>query len=61
MAPECNWMELTEAKFTGDDIANRGNRMDYEGGQKFGQFYLRNGGVFNGTTELNPHSKTLRK
>lgn len=50
---EGNWLELTEAKFTGDDIAKRGYRMDYEGGEKSGQFYLRNGGFFNGIIELN--------
>ncbi len=48
-----NWQELTEAKFTGDDIAKRGYRMDYEGGEKSGQFYLRNGGFFDGVIELN--------
>lgn len=48
-----NWKELTGAKFTGDDIAKRGYRMDYEGGEKSGKFYLRNGGFFNGTIELN--------
>lgn len=48
-----NWSELTEAKFTGDDIAKRGYRLDYEGGEKSEQFYLRNGGFFNGSVELN--------
>ncbi|SFB40725.1 DUF3472 domain-containing protein [Algoriphagus aquimarinus] len=50
---EGNWEELTEAKFTGDDIAKRGYRMDYEGGEKSGQFYLKNGGFFNRVIELN--------
>tara|TARA_R110002020_G_scaffold166177_1_gene354043 strand:+ start:315 stop:1607 length:1293 start_codon:yes stop_codon:yes gene_type:complete len=48
-----NWSELTEAKFTGDDIAKRGYRLDYEGGEKYRQFYLRNGGFFNGSVKLN--------
>jgi hypothetical protein len=48
-----NWLELTEAKFTGDDIAKRGYRKDFEGGEKAGQFYLRNDGFFNGSVELN--------
>jgi len=48
-----NWQELNEAKFTGDDIAKRGYRKDYEGGEEAGQFYLRNGGFFNGVIELN--------
>jgi hypothetical protein len=48
-----NWLELTEAKFTGDDIAKRGYRKDFEGGEKAGQFYLRNDGFFNSSVELN--------
>lgn len=47
------WSELTEAKFTGDDIAKRGYRKDYEGGEKSGYFYLQNGGFFNGQALLN--------
>ena len=47
------WSELTEAKFTGDDIAKRGYRKDYEGGEKAGFFYLQNGGFFNGIALLN--------
>ena len=47
------WFELTEAKFTGDDIAKRGYRKDYEGGEKSGHFYLQNGGFFNGIAFLN--------
>ncbi|WBL44721.1 DUF3472 domain-containing protein [Algoriphagus halophytocola] len=50
---EGNWLELTEAKFTGDDIARRGYRQDYEGGAKSAQFYLRNGGFFNRSEALN--------
>lgn len=50
---EGNWLELNEAKFTGDDIAIRGYRKDYGGGEKSGQFYLRNGGFFKGIIELN--------
>jgi len=47
------WFELTEAKFTGDDVAKRGYRKDYEGGAKAGYFYLQNGGFFNGIAFLN--------
>ncbi|TXE11438.1 DUF3472 domain-containing protein [Algoriphagus aquimarinus] len=54
---EGNWQELNEAKFTGDDIAKRGYRMDYEGGEKSGKFYLRNGGFFDGFIELNSMHK----
>jgi len=49
---EGNWTELTEAKFTGDDIARRGYRVDYAGGEEEGEFYLRNGGFFNDKVEL---------
>ncbi len=38
---------LTKARFTGDDIAKRGYRLDYEGGTEKNAFYLRNGGFFN--------------
>lgn len=51
------WSELTEAKFTGDDIAKRGYRKDYEGGEKAGHFYLQNGGFFNGLALLNQSFK----
>lgn len=47
-----NWTELTEAKFTGDDIARRGYRKDYAGGSDSGRFFLKNGGFFNDQTEL---------
>jgi hypothetical protein len=43
---EGNWVELTEAKFTGDDIARRGYRKDLAGGSDSGKFYLKNGGFF---------------
>ncbi|MBD8487802.1 DUF3472 domain-containing protein [Echinicola sp. CAU 1574] len=53
MDTEGNWEELTEAKFTGDDIARRGYRLDYAGGEESGKFFLRNGGYFNDFVELN--------
>lgn len=40
------WTEVTGARFTGDDIANRKYRMDFAGGAKADQFFLRNGGFF---------------
>lgn len=54
------WFELTEAKFTGDDIAKRGYRKDYEGGEKAGYFYLQNGGFFNGQVPLNQSFKRAK-
>ena len=47
-----NWVELTEAKFTGDDIARRGYRKDFAGGSDSGKFYLKNGGFFDKNTDL---------
>lgn len=52
-----NWLELTEAKFTGDDIARRGYRKDFAGGSFHNQFYLQNGGFFDDFTELNSFSE----
>lgn len=41
------WFRLTKAKFTGDDIAKRGYRLDYAGGVEGNSFFLQNGGFFN--------------
>jgi hypothetical protein len=41
-----NWHELTKARFSGDDIAQRQYRLDYAGGAKGGAFFMRNGGFF---------------
>ena len=56
-----NWVELTEAKFTGDDIARRGYRKDFAGGSDASKFYLKNGGFFNQSTDLQSmHQRTAR-
>jgi len=47
-----NWHELTKTRFTGDDIARRGYRLDYAGGVKGGEFFMRNGGFFADTVKL---------
>lgn len=47
------WIPLTEARFTTDDIGNREYRKDLSGGIDSGRFYLRNGGFFNGEVEPN--------
>lgn len=47
-----NWIELSEAKFTGDDIAQRGYRLDFAGGSDSNKFYLKNGGFFDQSTHL---------
>lgn len=52
MDTEGKWHELTEAKFTGDDIAQRGYRLDYAGGAVKERFFMRNGGFFADTVKL---------
>ena len=47
------WSEVTAAQFTGDDTANKAQRMDYAGGLEDGRFYLRNGGFFSDYVTLN--------
>jgi len=48
------WQELTAAKFTGDATAVNSQRMDFDGGlDTNGKFYLKNGGFFNRTGQLN--------
>ncbi|MBB3837086.1 hypothetical protein FHS57_001080 [Runella defluvii] len=41
------WIELTEAKFTGDATARKNYRKDYAGGLSKGAFFLKNCGFFN--------------
>lgn len=49
---EGNWMELSKARFTADNTARKGYRMDYAGGVNRNQFYLRNCGFFNHYTPI---------
>jgi hypothetical protein len=49
---EGNWHELTKARFTGDDIAQRRYRLDYAGGSKGSSFFLHNGGFFDESVKL---------
>jgi hypothetical protein len=46
------WHPLRTARFTGDDIARRGYRLDYAGGVADGTFFLKNGGFFADTVKL---------
>lgn len=50
------WQELTEARFTYDNTALKGYRMDYAGGTRNDQFYLRNCGFF---SDYTPYGSTL--
>ena len=54
-----NWHQLTEARFTGDDIARRGYRLDYAGGADGDKFYLRNGGFFHTNVKIGSVFKRL--
>lgn len=47
------WHELNKARFTGDNTARTGFRMDYAGGLKGNAFFLRNCGFFNDYTAIN--------
>lgn len=46
------WISLRRARFTGDNTARKGYRMDYGGGVKGNVFYLTNGGFFSDYTAL---------
>jgi len=46
------WMPLTRARFTGDNTARKGYRLDYAGGLAGDAFYLRNGGFISRPTPL---------
>lgn len=50
---EGNWHELNQGRFTFDNTAAKGYRMDYAGGIFDGQFYLRNCGFFKDYTPYN--------
>jgi len=52
-SPAGKWTALNQAKFTGDNTARKGFRMDYGGGSDQDSFYLRNCGFFNDYTPLN--------
>jgi hypothetical protein len=46
------WIELTNARFTADNTARQGARLDYKGGADNGGFFLRNCGFFNDNTPI---------
>jgi hypothetical protein len=47
------WFPLSKARFTGDDIAKRGYRLDYAGGTEGNGFFLQNGGFFDSNSAIN--------
>lgn len=48
-----NWVELTKAKYTADNTARQGVRLDYDGGANGNSFYLRNCGFFSNNKNFN--------
>jgi hypothetical protein len=48
-----SWKELTQARFTADATARKGNRLDYTGGAEGSSFYLKNCGFFYAPVEVN--------
>ena len=49
------WIELTKARFTGDNTAVQGYRMDYAGGLTGNSFFLKNCGFFKHYTPRNTY------
>lgn len=56
--PASGWSELTEARFSADNTARKGYRMDYAGGTRGSSFVLRNCGFFN---DVVPIGKVFRR
>jgi hypothetical protein len=46
------WHELTRVRFTADNTARKGNRLDYTGGVENGRFFLKNCGFFSERTAI---------
>jgi Domain of unknown function (DUF3472)/Domain of unknown function (DUF5077) len=46
------WIPLTRARFTVDNTARKGYRLDFAGGEQDGRFFLRNGGFFSTYTPI---------
>ncbi|GAB2774591.1 DUF3472 domain-containing protein [Rhabdobacter roseus] len=46
------WAELTKARFTADNTARTGYRLDYAGGLQGNYFFLKNCGFFNEHTKI---------
>jgi hypothetical protein len=43
---EGTWHEITRARFTADNTARGGHRLDYAGGVRSGDFFMKNCGFF---------------
>ena len=51
------WTAIDKIKFTADDIATRGERLDYRGGVEGNSFFLENCGFFDDNTKINTEFK----
>jgi hypothetical protein len=49
---EGEWLETNIAKFTADNTARKGSRLDYAGGVVDGQFFMKNCGFFDETVAI---------
>ncbi len=49
---EGEWLPIQEARFSADNTARKGYRMDYQGGAEGGRFFLKNCGFFNDFTTI---------
>ncbi|MGH2623908.1 MAG: DUF3472 domain-containing protein, partial [Sphingobacterium sp.] len=57
-----NWYEVNKAKFSADNTARVGYRLDYSGGTEQGRFYLHNFGFFDHYTPIGAQlERTLMK
>ncbi len=48
-----HWATVYRARFTGDNTAHKGYRLDYAGGVMDGSFFLKNAGFFSNNVPLN--------
>lgn len=56
-----NWHEVSKARFSADNTARVGYRLDYSGGSEEGRFYLHNFGFFDHYTPIGTtFEKTLK-
>lgn len=51
------WIPIDKIRFTADDIARRGQRLDYRGGVEGNYFFLENCGFFNDNTTISTEFK----
>jgi len=52
---QSGWHELNKARFTADNTARKGNRLDYSGGAVDKHFYLKNCGFTNEKTPIDSY------